>query len=123
MTKSLDASLGAVIKIGKLDVVKAEHIKLYAYKNYISDKKTFGFDDNGSRIGDTPNFIIDAGSEEIAAFIVRAVNAHDALVEALDEMLGNCTGQNFEDINPSHLPDGSTVHKAYMALKLARGEE
>jgi len=116
MTKSLDASLGAVIKIGKLDVVKAEHIKLYAYKNYISDKKTFGFDDNGSRIGDTPNFIIDAGSEEIAAFIVRAVNAHDALVEALKTI--------------ANLPGGTvgsalTIAKetALEAINLARGEE
>jgi len=132
MTKSLDTALGAVSKIGKLEVIKAEHTPTpwsmgKGYKSPVCCLSSIVSDK-----GNQDEFIVayvNGGHDTVSecgansAFIVRAVNAHDALVEALDEMLGNCTGQNFEDINPSHLPDGSTVHKAYMALKLARGEE
>jgi len=58
-----------------------------------------------------------------AAFIVRAVNAHDALVEALESLFKHCAmvhnawgdGDNTREANDA-------VAKARAALKLAKGE-
>lgn len=58
----------------------AMHTKLYAYKQYVSDKKSFGYDDLGARIGETPNMLMDMDNEESAAFIVKAVNCHEELL-------------------------------------------
>lgn len=56
------------------------------------------------------------GAQDNAAFIVRACNAHDALVEALEGLL---------TIPPSEPQDGPMSNwpeKARAALTLARGE-
>jgi hypothetical protein len=59
-----------------------------------------------------------------AAFIVRACNAHDALVEALQELQSNCRGINEVlseggDINQAIFIASRTIVKAEAALKLA----
>lgn len=61
-------------------------LQLYAYKNYVSDKTTFSFDESGARIGETPNICFDAGSEDNAKFIVRACNSHYELLGELQRV-------------------------------------
>ena len=56
---------------------------LYAYREYITDKRSYSIDTDGSRLGETPNIAMDAGTPELASFIVQAYSAHDELVEAL----------------------------------------
>lgn len=47
-------------------------MELFAYKNYVTDKKSFGYDESGARIGETPNIAMDAGSEELAKIIAAS---------------------------------------------------
>ncbi len=46
---------------------------LYACGRYITDKESFGFDDNGARNGETPNITLDAETKELARAIVGAI--------------------------------------------------
>jgi len=69
-------------------------------------------DADGEVVADNRRFYPKAVSPDDQALIVRAVNAHAALVAALEEMERRC------DINPTadyHL-------RAQAALKLARGD-
>lgn len=59
----------------------------FANRHYVTDKRTFAIEASGMRVGETPNFIIDADNEANAVHIVKCVNAHDALVEAALEYL------------------------------------
>lgn len=63
----------------------------------------------GSAHGKTRN---DAENDANAAFIVRAVNAHDALVEALEEFIGSHATFSVPSI----------AAKARAALRAAKGE-
>jgi len=124
MTKSLDTALDAVSKIGELEVVKAEHTPTpwkydgdgfdsIAAADFGTDGYTVMSDDCDPvcEICDTGD---DSISEANAALIVRACNAHDALVNALREAeIALCGGPNTSGL---HLQINS-------ALKLARGEE
>lgn len=51
----------------------------YASGQYVTDKANFRIDENGTRWGDTPNFIIDAGTEANARLIASAPKLLEAL--------------------------------------------
>lgn len=63
----------------------------------------------------------DAGAADLAnaALIVRAVNAHDALVEALATLLDDIRKHARGERAPGHLDH---IRSAHAALALARGE-
>lgn len=44
----------------------------FAFQNFVSDKKSFGFAPDSSRIGDTPTWVMDAETEEFARLIAAA---------------------------------------------------
>ena len=107
MTKALDAALEAVSKIGKPEVVAQHtptpyHIESVATSAYSS--RVFICDANGSRVTD-----INCGDDD-AAYIVRACNAHDALVEAATWAIAVISNPEAQE----------TVNKLRAALKLAR---
>lgn len=116
MSKELDTAIGAVSKIGNLEVVKAEHtptpwtIGEFQENSFINQRPINPA--IGAVYGDENQTLVNA------AFIVRAVNAHDALVEALllhDRAATELHGKKYI---------GSDTHrKTKAALKLARGEE
>lgn len=56
-----------------------EQPKLYAYGQYVTDKASFGFDEHGARIGETPNVAMDAGSAELANILAAAPAMREAL--------------------------------------------
>lgn len=47
-------------------------IKLYAYKQYVTDKESFGYDEQGARIGETPNIALDCGTPELANVVAAS---------------------------------------------------
>lgn len=47
---------------------------------YVGDKKVW-FDDKNARCGDTPNWIVDCGTEERAALIAAAPDLLNALIQ------------------------------------------
>lgn len=63
---------------------------LYAYRNYITDSKSFMFDENGQRFGDTPNILIDAKTEEMAKFLVNCVEKLEKSVFLIEESIAWC---------------------------------
>lgn len=77
--------------------------------------------------GEITGFIYD---ERDAAFILRAVNAHEALVEAMDLLLDQVKerilsiyhGESFVDGTDTEHQSRTVVFKAIAALKLAKGE-
>lgn len=62
----------------------------YAFQNFVSDKKDFGFSADGSRIGETPNWVIDAESEADAHLIAAAPELLEAArrAEAMIALIG-----------------------------------
>jgi len=80
---------------------KTQATPLYAYKNYVTDKESFGFDPDGSRVGETPNIVMDAGSVELAGLIVQSVNRspyyermRDLIIEMSERLDGVYGGKN-----------------------------
>lgn len=61
--------------------------KLYAYKNFVTDKESFAYDDAGARVGETPNIAFAVETPEQAEFIARACNDHGDFVEATEAAL------------------------------------
>jgi len=65
----------------------------------------------------------DAEVEEAnSAYIVRAVNAHEALVEALEDALAALKKYAFGNQEVSYAEEFAFFHKQVAALKLAKGE-
>lgn len=134
MTKSLDAALGAVSEIGKLEVVKVEHtptpwtIGEFQENSFINQRPINPA--IGAVYGDKNETLVNA------AFIVRSCNAHDALVEALDccaKNLRHITQQS-DEVRKNGKPRSHEAEylytmcvnaalKAEAVLKLARGEK
>lgn len=48
------------------------HGPWFQHKQYVSNKESFAIEDNGMRIGETPDFIIDAENEVNACLIAAA---------------------------------------------------
>lgn len=62
-------------------------------------------------------------TEANAAFIVRAVNSHDALVEALEDIIHAAFEHGNKGLSGKTLdPDGELLGAAKEALALAKGE-
>lgn len=74
----------------------------FQHRQYVSDKESFAIEDNGMRIGETPNFIIDAENEVNARLIAAAPELLEALIHAknqishpdqmIDEAIAKATG-------------------------------
>ncbi len=69
--------------------------KLYAYGRYVTDKASFGFDETGARIGETPNIWMDAVTPELASVLAAAPELLDAL-KGMKRIHGNCGASPFE---------------------------
>lgn len=65
--------------------------KLYAYREFITDKESYAIDESGARTGETPNVAMDAGTPELAERIVRAYTAHDPLVHTMRRIANSNT--------------------------------
>lgn len=66
---------------------EAKHtpMPLFAHRNYVTDKESFRIDHAGTRWGETPNIVIDAGTPELASLIAAA----SELLEALEMAVRN----------------------------------
>jgi len=72
---------------------------------------------------DTNPFICTAATDADSEFIIRAVNAHDALLAALEELSkGMWEGTSPDDYSTPRVR-GSQVRQARAALALAKGGE
>lgn len=59
----------------------------FQHRQYVSDKESFAIEDNGMRIGETPNFIIDAENEVNARLIAVAPELLEALQAVANGMM------------------------------------
>jgi len=78
-----------------------KHTTLYAHRQFVTDKQSFFIDENGTRYGETPNLVIDAGDENLAALIAAAPELLEALeradirLESISDYLEmHCSGEN-----------------------------
>lgn len=53
-------------------MTESQQARLYAHKQYVTDKESFGYEESGARIGETPNIAMDAGTEELARLLAAA---------------------------------------------------
>ena len=99
-------------------MTQPKHTPLYAYNQYVTDKESFGFDENGARIGETPNFWIDAETPERAALIAAAPDLLEALTVLVEEKADYMRRNNLGD--PEREP---ATKKARAAIAKATGAQ
>lgn len=63
--------------------MKTQRTKWFAHSNYVTDKESFRFADDGSRHGDTPNWVLQADTAENASLIAAAPEMLDMLYTVL----------------------------------------
>lgn len=93
-----------------------KHSLLYAHQHFVSDKEKFRIEKDGSRHGETPNILMDAGNPEMADFIVRACNSHYKLVEALRDYVHAAFEHGNKGLKDSVDPDGDLLHAMKQVL-------
>jgi hypothetical protein len=92
--------------------------QLYAFRQFVTDKESFGFDADGARYGETPNVAMDAETPELARLIAAAPDMLNALVDAMHE-IARYAGVDLMD-PPAWFK--SAHRDKFAAIAAARGE-